>query len=262
MRFPSRSALLGLIPSFILLQCVHGGSLSWGHNGSDPDIFRDVADEMPLFTNLEDVFKEGEHQQNDNVFTPKRYPDLTKRAMSLAPATDPFNKPPKGYERHPPGTILQYRLVARDNPPLSIFDLQSEGQLLDLVSNNDTYGNPPHIVVSVFIPYNADYSKIVSYHMAEDDVININCSPSYTIHINAPQSPQEHAEFMVVKALLNRNWIMIIPDYDGPQSSFCCAILEAHAILDGTKAVLLSGPFTSIKTDADVILGVFGSRFR
>lgn len=249
-----RFTLIGLSLSVLILQSVKCGVISSKNEIVDTTVFKDVSEEMPFFTNLEGVLGSGRDSGNrTGDFHPREFPELTKRAYFLSPSEDPFYKPPTGYEKYPPGTILHYRLVSRSDPPAFYFltyNLEANYQLL--YRTTDTYGNPTYTVLSIFIPYNPDYSKVVSYQMAED-AVNINCSPSYTIQINAPQSTQEHAEFLLVQALLNRNWIVIIPDYEGPLSSFACGVLEGQAILDGVRAALLSKSFTGIDPQAEVI---------
>lgn len=109
------------------------------------------------------------------------------------------------------------------------------------------------------IPYNADYGKILSYHPAQDSACP-DCAPSYSYQF-APKlvpgrfgSIANSAEILLMEAALERGWIVISPDHEGPHAAYLAAKLSAHAILDGIRATLGASNITGVHQDAVVSL--------
>jgi hypothetical protein len=96
--------------------------------------------------------------------------------------------------------------------------------------------------------------------MAEDSA-TIDCSPSYTM-LRPSQSDAflssniTQLQLLFAEAGLAQKWIVIVPDYEGPDASYTASKLTAHAILDGIRAAIRSGDITGI--DANPRVGLWG----
>lgn len=162
---------------------------------------------------------------------------------TFPPEEDPFYDAPFGFERTSPGTILKSRDIK--HPPGLIYlehSLQFAQQFL--YRTTDSHGDAIATVTTILVPKHAseDPSKVLSYQMIEDSNF-IQCAPSYTIqHITAPaRSAIAQVELLIIQAALNQGFIVVLPDYEGPNSAFPAGLLEGHAVLDSIRAVLSSG---------------------
>ncbi|CAK7916986.1 triacylglycerol lipase [[Candida] anglica] len=172
--------------------------------------------------------------------------------LPLAPSVDPFYQPPAGFGSKPVGTILRYR--KRNNPygvvvvPVKIKDIW---QLL--VRSEDSFGNPIAIATTVYVPYNADPNKVLSYQSAEDSA-NIDCAPSYAYQLgsNIDTIVTSQLEQIFSQAGLGEGWYVVSPDYEGPKAAFGAGILEGKAVLNSVRALLNSAAFTGVSPIAKV----------
>ncbi|KAM0484283.1 hypothetical protein ACHAPX_001703 [Trichoderma viride] len=184
--------------------------------------------------------------------------DLQGRGAATLPSIDPFYAVPADVGSSAPGAILKHR-----PPPAQIaafglapVNLQASHQIL--YRTNDNFGNATATVVTVLIPHNADLSKILSYQVAQDSACK-DCAPSYALQlasatIGSLGTLVTQAELLLVEAALNRGWVVIIPDHEGPNAAFLANRQAGQATLDGVRAALSSGSFTGISKDATVAL--------
>lgn len=177
----------------------------------------------------------------------------TRRA-AVTPQNDPFYTPASGYESSTPGTILRSRLVPNKLAAFSTFPQNIANAWQILYRTNDAAGNAQATVTTVIEPHNADSSKVLSYQVAEDSSYSA-CAPSYTLQQGAGLSGiVTQAELLFMDAALARGWYVVIPDYEGPQSSFTAGLQAGHATLDSIRAVLTSTNLTNIQQNASVAL--------
>lgn len=179
-------------------------------------------------------------------------PTKERRDVPIYPSNDPFYQAPAGFESQPVGTILKSR--KRDNPfGVIVIPEILEATYQFLVRSEDTFGNPNAIATTLFIPNNADPSKLLSYQSAEDSAY-INCSPSYAMQLNSDPSSyiSPQVEQILAQVALNEGWYVVVPDYEGPKSAFGCGLQAGKAVLNSIRAVLLSGSTTGINQDAKV----------
>lgn len=176
-----------------------------------------------------------------------------ERATPIPPSEDRFYQPPAGYETAAPGTILASRSVPST---LSVFqtiplNIKAAYQLLYRTTNS--LGDPEVTVTTVLVPYDADASKIISYQIAEDATY-INCAPSYTIQTgsNTTYAGTGGIEALLITAALNQGWIVNLPDWEGPNSTFIAGIQAGQATLDSIRATLASGDITGVESTAKV----------
>ncbi|CAK7909391.1 lipase 1 [[Candida] anglica] len=172
--------------------------------------------------------------------------------LPLAPSVDPFYQPPAGFESQPVGAILRYR--KRTNPfgivvvPVKIKDVW---QLL--VRSEDTFGNPIAIVTTVYVPYNANPNKVLSFQPAEDSA-SVDCAPSYAFQLGAQVQTilTSQLEQIFSQAGLGEGWYVISPDYEGPKAAFGAGKLAGKAVLNSVRALFNSANFTGVSPEAKV----------
>ena len=176
---------------------------------------------------------------------------LEKRAI-LKPSEDPFYKPDPGYESNPVGTILRTRIL-NNQVGILIFAAKVQKTIQLLVRSEDTHGNANAIVTTIFVPYNADPTKLLSFQVAEDSA-SFDCSPSYAFQVGASldtvTTSQLEQAFMY--APLEKGWYVVAPDYEGPTSSFGVGGQAGKATLNSVRAALASGNLTGISPNAKV----------
>lgn len=171
----------------------------------------------------------------------------------VPPTEDSFYSAPEGFETAELGAILAYR-----NTPAPIksvyFDVNIKNSYQLLIRSSDSFGNPSAVVTTVFEPYNADPSKLISYQVAQDSAY-LNCAPSYSFMNGGGLSTiNNQVETVLIQTALDQGYYVVSPDYEGLKSVFTGGIQAAHATLDSIRAALSSENITGINADADTIL--------
>lgn len=175
----------------------------------------------------------------------------------LPPSQDPFYSIPHNVEYFAPGAIIRHRtptapILFTARP----YSVKTTHQILYRTA--DRFGAPTATVLTVLVPPNPDFSKVVSYQVAEDAAY-VNCAPSYVYQKGteaaiANGTTTTQLEGLFIEAALEQGWIVIIPDHEGPEASFIVNKAGAHATLDGIRAALRSTQLTCIQPDAAVAL--------
>lgn len=171
------------------------------------------------------------------------------------PSEDPFYAAPVGYENASPGDILAYRKAPAKLAVFQAIPLNLKEVWQVSYRTTDASGNPQVSVSTIIIPYNATYSKVVSYQIAEDAAY-INCAPSYVLQTgsNTTYAGTGSIEVLLMAGALNQGWIVTTPDWEGPISSFIEGFQAGHSTLDSIRAALSSTSFTGISPSASVQL--------
>ncbi|KJZ73170.1 hypothetical protein HIM_07367 [Hirsutella minnesotensis 3608] len=176
----------------------------------------------------------------------------------VSPRNDPFYEIPENVTDVPPGTVLKHR-----KPPMPISDfgvapinLKDTHQIL--YKTTDSLNASTATVLTVLIPHNADMNKVLSYQFMEDSA-DIECAPSYVLQQSSfpggPLSPAaSQIEFLLAQAALDRGWVVIMPDFQGPKAAFLANALAGHSVLDGIRAATRSTELTGISQNATVAL--------
>lgn len=175
-------------------------------------------------------------------------PFLQKRANVTAPTNDTFYDQPKNLSSYSVGSIINYRKVANPFNTLIVAGLVDSVYEFQ-VSSEDSHGKPMAIITTLFVPARANSQKLLSYHIAEDAAF-IDCAPSYTLQIDS--STPNSADEIMIQASINQGWYVAVPDYEGPNSAFGAAILAGQSALNSVRAVLKSGNFTGLQSNAKV----------
>lgn len=187
---------------------------------------------------------------------------LDPRDLPIKPSEDPFYSAPQGFESKSPGDVLRHRQMNNLFGILVIPEkIKSVHQFL--IRSEDSFGEPIATVTTIFEPHNADPSKLLSYQPAED-AANIDCSPSYAMQLgsNADTILTSQIEQVFAQAGLNEGWYVVVPDHQGPKSTFVVGESAGHVVLDSIRATLGSGDITGINKDAKIVLwGYSGGSF-
>ncbi|KAF5974254.1 LIP-domain-containing protein [Fusarium coicis] len=184
-------------------------------------------------------------------------------AAVATPSEDPFYKAPAGYKDASPGDILAYRkapakLAAFQAIPLNVKDVWQVSY-----RSTDVFGSPQASVSTIIIPYNADYSKVISYQIAEDAAY-INCSHSYVLQqgTNTTYAGTSSIEVLLMAGALRQGWVISSPDWEGPQSSFIEGVQARQSTLDSIRAALKSNKFMDIRPSAAVQVWGYSGEWR
>lgn len=141
-------------------------------------------------------------------------PHLSTRNIPVPPSQDPFYQPPAGFESQPVGSILRHRI--RENL-FGIVVLPEKVKQVHqfLVRSENSFGVPNAILTTLFIPYNADPSKLLSYQAAEDAAF-IDCLPLYAMQLllNPATILTPQVEQLLAQTGLNAGWYVVIPDFE------------------------------------------------
>ncbi|KHN93840.1 Lipase, secreted [Metarhizium album ARSEF 1941] len=183
---------------------------------------------------------------------------LDRRAAPALPSRDAFYRVPDDLDSHAPGAILRHRSPPSPMAALGsrVVHLHASHQLL--YRTTDGLDKATATVLTVLVPRNANYSKVLSYQVAEDSA-SINCAPSYAFQLGHDPGPGDgtkatQGELFLVEAALEQGWVVIVPDHLGPGGAFLANVLSGRATLDGIRAASNSGALTGISTKPTVTM--------
>ena len=172
----------------------------------------------------------------------------------MPPSKDSFYSPPVGFATAKPGDILKIRNTP--SAPSSLYlpiVVKNAWQLL--IRSEDSFGNPNAFVATLIQPLNANPSKLVSYQSWED-ASHIDCSPSYGMQFKSPATTvTTQIDMTLIVPLLQNGYYVIIPDYEGPKSTFTVGRQSGKATLNSIRAALQTGAFSGIKKLPKLLCG-------
>ncbi|KAG9503474.1 hypothetical protein J7337_006319 [Fusarium musae] len=185
---------------------------------------------------------------------------VQERQQPILPTEDSFYKVPDNINDYPPGTIIDYR---KPPSPIAAFGV-SPVNLKDTwqisYRTNDNFGKALSTVLTVLVPYKADFTKVLSYQVAEDAAY-AGCAPSYALQFaSATGGPLgtivTQAELLLMEAALEQGWVVVAPDHEGPDAAYLANKLAGYATLDGIRAAINSANVTGISKNPTV--GMWG----
>lgn len=184
-------------------------------------------------------------------------PVLNGRETPLLPSQDPFYDLPQGFETAQPGDILRRRHPPKPMAAFGSIVLHLDSTYQIQYRTTDALGNPTATVMTVLVPHNADMAKVLSYEIAQDSA-NVDCAASYVFQKDHAKGPKgtvvTESELLVLAAGLEQGWVVIVPDYLGPNASYAANDLLGHATLDGIRAAKNSASLTGISDNPTVTL--------
>ncbi|EFY97730.1 secretory lipase family protein [Metarhizium robertsii] len=183
---------------------------------------------------------------------------LSQRSGPMLPSKDPFYAVPDNISRVEPGTILRRRKPLSPIAAFGIAPLNLNSSYQLLYRTTDSFGNATATVLTVLIPHKADRSKLLSYQVAED-AASIDCAPSYALQLHSAAGPLlgtllTQGELILVQGALDEGWVVVIPDFQGPNAAFLANRRAGYATLDGIRAALNSSPFTGIRGNSTITM--------
>jgi Secretory lipase len=146
----------------------------------------------------------------------------------VEPHDDPFYRPPAGFERTAPGTVLASRPVTVTSLGLPV----PADAVQFLTRSTDAKGAPTTVVGTLMVPktpYPAGPRPLVSYQPATDS-LGDQCNPSYKLRAGT------EAELPLMMQALEQGWAVVVTDYEGPDSAFGAGRMAGHGVLDGIRA--------------------------
>jgi Secretory lipase len=153
---------------------------------------------------------------------------------SVAPDQDPFYTGPAEIASYAPGQIVATRkFTPKSGPSASSVDAWQISY-----RTNDSHDQPELAVTSLLVPTKAwtgtGSRPVVSVQAAEDST-GTQCAPSYGLSSGTGVAALSSASF--ASPVINKNWAVAMPDFEGPKSVFMAGIQAGHAVLDGIRAV-------------------------
>ena len=153
----------------------------------------------------------------------------------VAPAQDPFYRPPANLAQYPHGAILRERQVAISGAAQS----QTAAAYQLLYRTTNATGQPVASATTIMIPTSpaAGPRRLASYQTFYDS-LTLNCAPSYTLQGgNNGGGTNGPTEQTLMSQLLQQGWDVVTADYEGPQNEWAVGPMLGLATLDSIRAV-------------------------
>lgn len=180
------------------------------------------------------------------------------RSELTPPSEDPFYSIPNNISHLRLGTVLRHRRIENIAAFSSLPEKVAVAYQM-LYRTTDSHGKPTATVTTILVPYNANYSRVLSYQVAEDAAW-LDCAPSYIFRRGADSgrgyfsSLVTQAELLLIDGALEQGWIVNAPDHLGYSAAFLADVQSGQAVLDSIRAVHQSRNVTGIHADPDVAL--------
>lgn len=180
-------------------------------------------------------------------------------SLQDTPDLDPFYRVPDNIDSFENGAIIRSR---RPPTPLAAFQavpLPVSQSFQFLYKTNDNFNKSTATVLTVAVPKNADFTKVLSFQFAEDAAY-IRCAPSFAVRLGGAGpgrfvgSIVTQLELALLAGALKKGWVVIMPDHQGPNSAFLANRQAGHAVLDGIRAAKRSRHMTGIARNPRVAL--------
>lgn len=161
------------------------------------------------------------------------------------PDADPFYAAPPDLATLDNGAIVRSREIQpyqlTVGLPIKTWQVQYK--------STDGTGGPTTGVTTVVVPTTPwtgpGGRPLVSYQIAEDS-LGTRCTTSYSIRAGLGAggllTNNTNFEAPITALLLQRNWAVVLTDYQGPESHYLDGMQAAHGVLDGIRAALAFGP--------------------
>ncbi|MFI9503590.1 lipase family protein [Nocardia sp. NPDC052566] len=166
--------------------------------------------------------------------------ELTAAQAVPAPTADPFYAAPADFGANPNGAILKSREITLGGVALPVKAWQVQYKSVD-ARNSPTTGVATILVPAT--PWTGPGARpLVSYQLAIDS-IGSQCSPAYSIRAGLEAGiNNSNAEAPATVTVLQRNWAVVVPDYQGPHERFLDGPQSAHGVLDAVRAARAFAP--------------------
>ena len=160
------------------------------------------------------------------------------------PRNDSFYAVPSTVASAAPGAVLNSRPIT---PALfGAFTARASGWQV-LYRTTDNNGVPTATVATILVPQSPPPvagrpRPVVSYPEAEDSNSR-QCAPSYSLVDGAPpDNTVAQAEMLIISGYLSLGDVVVVPDYEGPNSLYTVGVMAGQATLDGIRAAKAFAP--------------------
>ena len=152
-----------------------------------------------------------------------------------APSQDPFYQmEASALNALKPGTVIRSRRVEiLDFPGLDAKTLQA-WQIA--YSTTSELGAPQITVMTVLLTPNPRKDHVVIYGSKMDSATS-SCRTSYALRRDNPNTFGALSELVFLEAVLDHNWVVVIPDYESQTDAFGARRQSGQAVLDSLRAV-------------------------
>jgi hypothetical protein len=192
------------------------------------------------------------------ILTQQAVASMGDQTKALPPSKDSFYAVPRNVSDLQPGQIIRHR-----RPPSSFSAYDYEPTIIKeahqlLYRTSDNIDNATATVLTVFVPKDANMSRIVSYQVAED-AASVDCAPSFGFQSAVSShksliSDTMKLQLLIIQSALERGWVVIVPDFQGPLGAYAANRLAGSAVLDGIRAAMQSESLTGIHPEAKAVL--------
>ncbi|WP_036494057.1 lipase family protein [Nocardia sp. BMG111209] len=159
------------------------------------------------------------------------------------PLPDPFYRPAPGFEQTRPGTVLANRPAHVAFPPTA-----QSTELL--IRSTDTVADPVPVVATLLLPdtpWSGPGPRPLVGYVPPISALGNGCVPSQKMRSGL------QADLLAITALLDREYAVVVPDYQGPRQAYSAGLMEGHAVLDAVRAAIGLG-LGELRPDSPVVL--------
>ncbi|KAH8702201.1 secretory lipase-domain-containing protein [Talaromyces proteolyticus] len=168
------------------------------------------------------------------------------------PDTDPFYQPPAGFASQKPGSILRERSITASFFGLIPEPIETHQLLYRTTAVN---GSAIASVTTIFKPWFPKTDRFISFQTAYDSS-STSCVPSYQYQLGNPQTDLiAQLEFLIIQIYLLMGYIVVSPDYEGPEAAFAPGRLAGMGVLDSMRAVANFKSTLGLNTTSPMIVG-------
>ncbi|KAN0063127.1 hypothetical protein ACQY0O_004291 [Thecaphora frezii] len=212
---------------------------------------RDVARKQPSPSPL------SSPQRNNMFFNLHRCCSLFGGGVKIPiPTKDSFYYDrPANFATLGNGAILRSREVdivyfpGFEDPPLRAWQVAYKTKAQD--------GMTPHVTVTTILkPATAAKDKDGAYrilsYQSKCDSASPSCKTSYALRAGNDYKLGALSEQVFIEPCLDRNWIVLVPDYESETDAFGAGPQAAYATLDGIRAALAFGGLGIADADSNV----------
>lgn len=156
-------------------------------------------------------------------------------ARAAAPSDDPFYGVPPGVEALKNGAVIDSREVVATqfSFPIAAKAWQVRFKTQDTTGANTAY------LTTILVPEKewtgTGPQPVLSYQMPEDGV-SLRCAPSWVLTEGVAAPTNTTPDAQTVASAVDRGWIVVVPDYEGPNSAWLGGDGQARGVLDSLRA--------------------------
>lgn len=156
-------------------------------------------------------------------------------ARAAAPSDDPFYGVPAGIDGLANGTVIDSREVTATSYSAPIAAKAWQVRF----KTQDTTGADSAYLTTVLVPEKewagTGPQPVLSYQMPEDGV-SLRCAPSWVLTEGVAAPTNTTPDAQTVASAVDRGWVVVVPDYQGPNSAWLGADGQARGVLDSLRA--------------------------